>query len=183
VRMSLMAPRRWIALVLVAFAINVAWEFAQAGLYGGRPPWWVYVEAAVKDGLIITAAAAFALAIARLWRRAFWPAFLLALVATAAFIELRALVPGSLVLRRVDAHGVHHRPLAVDPAAPHGHAGRADRVAHHDADDSSSAGAPALRRRSARSIRGAPTASTMSPPTAARNSGEVGSSSVLPRAT
>lgn len=92
--MSLRRPRRWIALVLVAFAINVAWEFAQAGLYGGRPPWWVYLEAAVKDGLIIAAAAVVAVAIAGLWRRAFWPAFLLSLVATAAFIELRALSQG-----------------------------------------------------------------------------------------
>ena len=91
---SLRAPRRWIALVLVGIAINVAWEFAQAGLYAGRPPWWVYVEAAVKDGLIIPGAALLAVAISRLWRRAFWPAFLLALVATAAFIEVRALSEG-----------------------------------------------------------------------------------------
>ncbi len=93
-RLGLPGPRRWIALILVGFAINVAWEFGQAGLYGGRPPWWVYLEAAVKDGLIIAAAAFFAVAIAGLWRRAFWPALLLALAATAGFIELRALAQG-----------------------------------------------------------------------------------------
>jgi hypothetical protein len=83
-------PRRWIVLVLAGVAINVAWEFGQAGLYGGRPPWWVYLEAAVTDGLIIAFAALFA----ALWRRAFWPVFLVALLATAAFIELRALAQG-----------------------------------------------------------------------------------------
>ena len=92
--MNLRGPRRWIALLVVGFAINIAWEFGQAGLYGGRPPWWVYVEAAVKDALIIAAAAVLAVAITRRWRRVFWPVFLLALVATAAFIELRALSQG-----------------------------------------------------------------------------------------
>ncbi len=87
-------PRRWIALVLAGVAINVVWELGQAGLYAGRPPWWVYLGAAVKDGLIIVGAALFAVLIAALWRRAFWPAFLLALLATAAFIELRALAQG-----------------------------------------------------------------------------------------
>ncbi len=92
--LALPGPRRWIALVIVGFAINVAWELGQAGLYAGRPPWWVYLEAAVTDGLIIAVAALFAVLIAALWRRAFWPAFLVALLATAAFIELRALDQG-----------------------------------------------------------------------------------------
>lgn len=52
------------------------------------------MKAAVNDGLIIAAAAFVALLVARLWRRAFWPVFLLALVATAAFVELRALDQG-----------------------------------------------------------------------------------------
>lgn len=52
------------------------------------------MEAAVKDGLIIAAAALVAMLLARRWRRAFWPAFVVALVAAAAFIELRALAQG-----------------------------------------------------------------------------------------
>jgi len=93
-RLALPGPRRWIALFIVGTAINVAWELGQAGLYAGRPPWWVYLEAAVSDGLLIAAAALVALLVARLARRAFWPVFLLALLATAAFIELRALAQG-----------------------------------------------------------------------------------------
>lgn len=93
-RRALPGPRRWIALVLAGTLINVVWELGQAGLYAGRAPWWVYLEASVKDGLIIAAAALLAVLVARLDRRAFWPAFLLALLATAAFIELRALAQG-----------------------------------------------------------------------------------------
>ncbi len=93
-RLALPGARRWIALLLAGTAINVAWEFGQAGLYDGRVVFLIYMEAAVKDGLIIAAAALFAVLIAGLWRRAFWPVFLLALLATAAFIELRALAQG-----------------------------------------------------------------------------------------
>ncbi len=80
--------------MVVGFAVNVVWELGQASLYAGRPPWWVYLRAAVSDGLVIGAAALVGVLAHRLWRGAFWPVFLLILLATAAFIELRALAQG-----------------------------------------------------------------------------------------
>lgn len=81
-------------LVVAGLAVNVVWELGQASLYAGRPPWWVYLRAAVSDGLVIGAAALLGVLAHRLWRGTFWPVFLLILLATAAFIELRALAQG-----------------------------------------------------------------------------------------
>jgi len=85
---------RWVVLVVAGCALNVVWELGQASLYAGRPPWWVFLRAAVSDALFIGAATLLGVLARRLWPGGFWPVFLLVLVATAAVIELRALAAG-----------------------------------------------------------------------------------------
>ncbi len=87
---------KWLALVAVAFALNVVWELAQAPLYGGDggPPTGIYIRAAVNDALLIAAAAAAGVLAGRGWSPAFWPVLVLLLAGTAIFIELRALATG-----------------------------------------------------------------------------------------
>lgn len=75
----------------MAFALNLAWEFAQAPLYAGRPSTWIYVRAAVIDAVLIGLAAGAGVLSLRRWRHGFWPVLVLGLAASAAFIELRAL--------------------------------------------------------------------------------------------
>lgn len=83
--------RHWVLLLGLAFALNVVWELAQAPLYAGRPPTWVYARAAVTDAALIGLAAGAGLFVSRRLRHGFWAVLVLGLAASAVFIELRAL--------------------------------------------------------------------------------------------
>lgn len=85
---------RWLALLIVAFVLNVGWELAQAPLYGGRAPTGIYLRAAVNDALLIAVAVAAGVLAARRRPATFWPVLVGALAATAIFIEARALATG-----------------------------------------------------------------------------------------
>jgi hypothetical protein len=82
---------KWLILLAAAFGLNMAWELVQAPLYGGRPPAEIFVRAAVADALLIAVATVAGLLASRRWGPAFWPVLLVALAATAIFIEARAL--------------------------------------------------------------------------------------------
>jgi hypothetical protein len=86
--------RAWVVLVLVAFALNVVWEFAQAPLYEGGEELAesIYLQASANDAALIAAAVIVALVARRRSTAAFWIVLVVALAATAAFIEVRAIL-------------------------------------------------------------------------------------------
>lgn len=88
--------RRWTVLALVAFALNMLWEFVQLPLYVDHEQLETSVLflAAIDDaGLIVVAAFAAGFAHRRS-RAAAWTVLLLGLLATAAVIEFRAVTTG-----------------------------------------------------------------------------------------
>lgn len=82
----------WGRLIGVAFALNMAWEFAQVPLFAGRPPWPVCFGAAVNDAAIILLATAALLRLRRRADAAFWFGLAGVLAAVAFAIELRAML-------------------------------------------------------------------------------------------
>lgn len=88
----------WSALVGVAFALHLGWEYAQSPLYGEHDgpslPWSIFFRAAVVDALIIAAVTAAALLVRSRWRSGFWVVLVAALTAIAAGIELHARFTG-----------------------------------------------------------------------------------------
>ncbi len=82
----------WGRLVGLAFALNMAWEFAQVQLYAGRPPWTVCAWAAVNDAGIILLATAALLRVRRRPDAGFWFGLAGVLAAVALGIELRAML-------------------------------------------------------------------------------------------
>lgn len=90
--------RAWILVVLVAFALNMGWEYLQLPLYGDEQrsavdlPTWILYRAGVNDALLITATLAVGLVVRRRSTLAFWLFVVLALAAIASFIEIRAML-------------------------------------------------------------------------------------------
>ncbi|MDQ4131172.1 MAG: hypothetical protein M3133_09340 [Actinomycetota bacterium] len=94
--MSWGRPRKWMALAAVAFGVNLLWELAQSPLYAGAAdlPMRVYLRAGAVDALLVTGAAAVATLLGRRSRVAFWMVFVGTLLASAVFIEVRAVTGG-----------------------------------------------------------------------------------------
>lgn len=85
-------PRSWLLLIAVAFGLNLVWEYAQLPLYAGGTelPTSIMLRATTTDAVLILIAAAVALPARRRSMRAPWLVLVGTLLATAAFIEVRA---------------------------------------------------------------------------------------------